>query len=347
MRHGRAWTGAALALAIAGVPAAADTRAGYDAWSRGAFRQAVDLWRPEAIRGDADAQFDLGTAYKLGRGVTLDLAMAESWFAKAAAQGHQQAIDSLGLTLFQEGKREEAAPWLERSAARGEPRAQMLLGTMLFNGDGGLKRDYPRAYALLTRASGAGLPQAGQTLAEMDKYISETDRGRGLALARQMQADQGTPQLPPELAAPAGHGSEPRRGIQVADVPPSDDAPGRPAPPAPAPDRPPHRSHPMEPAPAPTPARTAAPPGRTPAAKGIPADGWRVQFGAFRNDGNARSLWETIKSRVPAAARLQPYLVHAGALTKLQAGPFASIGDATRACAAVRPTGTPCVPIKP
>ena len=57
-------------------PAFADVKAGVDAWSRGDYRKAVEEWRPAAIAGDADAQFNLGQAYKLGRGVPVDMAMA-------------------------------------------------------------------------------------------------------------------------------------------------------------------------------------------------------------------------------------------------------------------------------
>src|SRR3954467_12127042 len=81
-------------------PAFADVKAGVDAWSRGDYRKAIDEWRPAAIKGDADAQFNLGQAYKLGRGVPADLPMAESWYRKAALQGHLQAEDNYGLILF-------------------------------------------------------------------------------------------------------------------------------------------------------------------------------------------------------------------------------------------------------
>ena len=128
---------AALSLIIiAGVPALADTKAGVDAWNKGDYATAVAEWRKAAIAGDADAQFNLGQAYKLGRGVPVDLPMAESWYRKAALQGHPQAEDNYGLALFQDGKRDQAVPWLEKAVARGEPRAQLVLGTMLFNGDG-------------------------------------------------------------------------------------------------------------------------------------------------------------------------------------------------------------------
>ncbi|MBL7372650.1 sel1 repeat family protein, partial [Escherichia coli] len=70
-----------------------------------------------------------------GRGVAADLNQAELWYAKAAAQGHEQAEASYGLALFTNGKRDKAAPWLQRAAGRGDPRAQYVLGTMYFNGD--------------------------------------------------------------------------------------------------------------------------------------------------------------------------------------------------------------------
>ena len=60
-------------------PVLADVRAGVDAWSRGDYAAAVKEWRQPAINGDADAQFNLGQAYKLGRGVPVDLKAAEDW----------------------------------------------------------------------------------------------------------------------------------------------------------------------------------------------------------------------------------------------------------------------------
>ena len=103
-------------------PALADVKAGVDAWSRGEYRKAVEEWRPAAIAGDADAQFNLGQAYKLGRGVPVDMAMAESWYRKAALQGQVGAEANYGLILFQNGERAEALPWLNKSVARGAPR---------------------------------------------------------------------------------------------------------------------------------------------------------------------------------------------------------------------------------
>src|SRR5262249_41356987 len=100
----------ASALLAAATGASADVKAGVDAWSRGAYARAVTEWKGPADRGDADAQFNLAQAYKLGRGVKVDLARAEELFGKAAAQGHLQAADNFGLLLFQRGERARAMP---------------------------------------------------------------------------------------------------------------------------------------------------------------------------------------------------------------------------------------------
>src|SRR5690242_8601879 len=128
-------TGAAALLALAGAPALADVKTGVDAWSRGDYAAAVGEWEGLAAAGDPDAMFNLGQAYRLGRGVATDLKRAEDLYAQAAAKGHLQAADTYGLMLFQDGRREEALPYVREAARRGDARSQYLLGIAHFNGD--------------------------------------------------------------------------------------------------------------------------------------------------------------------------------------------------------------------
>ncbi|OZA57654.1 MAG: hypothetical protein B7X78_09300 [Sphingomonadales bacterium 39-62-4] len=51
----------------------ADVKKGIVAWEQENWSEAVRLWRKAADAGDADAQFNLGQAYKLGRGVDFSL----------------------------------------------------------------------------------------------------------------------------------------------------------------------------------------------------------------------------------------------------------------------------------
>ena len=188
---------AAAAMASLTAPVQADVKTGVDAWQQGDYAKAIAEWRPLAEAGDPDAQFNLGQAYKLGRGVQSDMAMANNWYRKAAQQGHLRAEDSLGLLMFQQGDRAGAMPYLERAASRGEPRAQYIVGTSLFNGDV-IGKDWVRAYALMSRASAAGLSQATTSLEQMGKYIPEDQRRQGTALAASLE----TGKSPKTEAAP-------------------------------------------------------------------------------------------------------------------------------------------------
>src|SRR5690606_13795225 len=179
---------AALLAAAAAGPALADVKSGVDAWSRGDYAAAVREWEVPAAAGDPDAMFNLAQAYRLGRGVPADLARAEALYAQAAAAGHIQAADTYGLMLFQAGRREQALPYVEDAARRGDPRSQYLLGIAHFNGDL-VARDWVRAYALLTLANSAGLPQAAPAIAQMDEFISLQDRPQAAAPAETMRAE--------------------------------------------------------------------------------------------------------------------------------------------------------------
>jgi len=337
---------AAAIAAIGGGTAFADVRAGIEQWRAGNYEAAIREWRPLAERGDADAQFNLGQAYRLGRGVPADPRTSNMWFERAARQGHAQAEANLALALFQGGERERAIPWLQRAAERGDRRAQYYLGTAHFNGDL-VPRDWPRAYALMSRSAEQGLPQAQTSLTEMERHISAQDRAQGRALAQQMAVASrpGTviataaPPPPPAGAARSPAAEAPPRIVRTR-VPPAAqraEAPAAPAPRTEAPVRPAPRVR----TPAPAPARVV----ETPA----PATGgrWRVQLGAFSNQGNAQRQWNAVRGRVAGLAGLQHYFVRAGAVTRLQAGPLASRAAADRLCASARSAGTACIVVAP
>lgn len=330
---------------------AGGVKAGVEAWERRDYVAAVKLWRPLANAGDPDAQFNLGQAYKLGWGVPLDLPVATEWFRKASAQGHLRAEDNYGLLLFRSGKRAEALPYVQKSAARGEPRAQYILGTALFNGEN-IGKDWVRAYAMMTRAVASGLPQATTSLALMDQYIPLKDRQEGTRLSAELEKQERSnmlaattmPSQPGLSATAAGNQAAPaptsvRNGkpkpMLPTDLPPSSvaSAPAiQPTPPAPA------AVAPVKPT---TPAKPAAPEIRTAAA---PADGaWRVQLGAFSDEAKARSLWTNLLTRVKGLDAYQPYLLKDTAITRLQAGPLTSQAAALKLCASVRAAKADCI----
>tara|TARA_R110000782_G_scaffold182437_3_gene272632 strand:+ start:4149 stop:5138 length:990 start_codon:yes stop_codon:yes gene_type:complete len=321
--------GAAItALMMAGVAgnAWADVKAGVDAWAQGDYARAIREWRLLAEAGDPDAQFNMGQAYKLGRGVPADLNRALDYYKRAADKGHQQAEDNYGLLLFQQNRRAEAMLYLMHSAERGEPRAQYLVGTALFNGDL-VAKDWVRAYAMMSRAAEAGLPQAAHTLSLMDQYIPQPQRIEGIALAGQMEraAEQGAGASTGAVPKPALR--ETPKALRTTDLPPSKSVT------EPVAETPPQPKAAVRAIPAPAP---AAPPATV-------SGKWRVQLGAFSEAKRAEVQWKAVSAKVPALSGYQHYAVAGGGVTRLLAGPLASRADADRLCATIKATGADCI----
>src|SRR5688500_13413211 len=179
-----ALAGAALAPAFATAasadqsPPLGSVENGIAEWQAARYDAAVRIWRPLADRGDVDAQFNLGHAYRLGRGVPQNMTLAEQWYERAARAGHTEAQAMYGLLLFQNGRRRDAMPFVRQAAERGDARAQYVYGTALFNGDV-VARDWPTAYAFMVRAAAQNFPPAQSQLRQMDEHIPEADRARG------------------------------------------------------------------------------------------------------------------------------------------------------------------------
>ena len=199
--------------------------------------------------------------------------------------------------MFQSGDQAGGLRWLKSAALKGEPRALLVYGTALFNGDG-VTQDPVMGYALVSRAAAQGLGPAKDTLAQMDKILPLEDRKKGVAIA--IANAKKTP-------APKSH--------TVTVKPPK--AP-KAAPPAIA-----------QATPKPNPASVAA---VTTAAKG---GAWRVQLGAFSQRSSAEALFRKLSGSGALAGR-QAFYIPVGVITRLQVGPFETRAAANAACAALK-----------
>jgi uncharacterized protein len=284
------------ALAWATPSAAQSVSAGIQAWQRADYARAVEIWRPLAEAGDADAAFNLGQAYRLGRGVSVDLGAAQTWLERSAKKDHVEAQTTLGLLLFGNGNQEEGARWLKQAAEKGEARAMLIYGTALFNGDG-VGRDQVLGYAYVSRAAAQGLGPAKSTLDQMNSAMPLEDRKKGLAIAMKKAKSKSVASAPPRTARKT---ERKESSLQ-----------------APAP-----RSVPA-------------------AASGA----WRIQLGAFAQRSSAEALFRRLAANTPVAGR-QMILVPAGAVTRLQVGPFPSKGAAATACQALARRGQACFAIE-
>src|SRR3712207_2540369 len=129
------WAVSALAtamLATSATPATATVKAGVEKYVAGDYKGALIEWLPYAARGDADALFNIGQLYKLGRGVPKDDAMAIDYYRKDAAKGHIPAASNLGTLLYRSGDKAAAVRFWQQAAAKGDARAQHMLGVLHF-----------------------------------------------------------------------------------------------------------------------------------------------------------------------------------------------------------------------
>src|SRR5437868_2019979 len=196
---------AALVVALSAPASAQNVKAGIEAWQRADYSAAVAIWRPLAENGDADAAFNLGQAYRLGRGVPTNLSAAKTWFERAARQNHVDAQTTLGLLLFQSGDQAEGLKWLKAAAEQGEARALLVYGTALFNGDG-VAQDPVLGYAYVSRAAAQGLAPAKETLSQLDKLMPIEQRKKGVVIAKTKA----------KAAPPNPKPAKPAKAVQVA-----------------------------------------------------------------------------------------------------------------------------------
>ena len=224
-------------------------------WQKADYSGAVAIWRPLAEKGDPDAAFDLGQAYRLGRGVPTNLAAAQTWFERAAAKGHLDAQTTLGLMLFENGDRIAGLRWLKQAAERGAPQALLIFGTALFNGDG-VKQDPILGYAYVSRAAAQGLAPAQATLEQLNQILPLDQRKKALAIAMAKAKA-----APPPTSKPIASVPKPKTAQLATAKPPKA-------------------------APSPASAGAASPTSASGA--------WRIQLGAFSQRGSAETLFKKL-----------------------------------------------------
>ncbi len=338
----RALAPAGLALVLASSGAAAvDLQRGVVKYQAGDYEGALAEWRPLAEKNDPNALFNIGQAYRLGRGVKEDWAIALQFYERAGALGHVAAQGNAGTLLFYGAaplqNKTSAIEWWQRAAANGDARSEYMLGVLHFNGEG-VAKDWPRAYALTTRARDAGLPEASKSLDQMEKYLSDSDKTAGKQLAEQLRSASasGQPavkqsdssaaasQVRPDVAVPTRAAAEPAAKASVAKVPPpAADAMVKPVKAAPVPKKP---------------AMAATP---------VTGAGWRVQLGSFGTEAAAQKAWSDISGANTALAGVSPGYTPTGTGgTRLQAGNYSERAGADALCAKLKAVNTPCFVVK-
>jgi tetratricopeptide (TPR) repeat protein len=134
------------------------------------FTDAVEAYRKDAERGNAQAQSNLGWMYRNGKGVVQDDIQAVNWYRKAAEQGNAQAECNLGW-MYEVGRGveknyEESIAWYRKSAENGYATAQSNLGLM-YQYARGVVQDNLRAVYWYRKAAEQGHARAEYNLGWM------------------------------------------------------------------------------------------------------------------------------------------------------------------------------------
>ena len=136
--------------------------------NQGDFATALRVLRPLAESGNAQAQFNLGTMYDAGQGLTVDPEQATHWYRLSADQGYPNAEYNLAANLANGiGTTQdyaEAALWTRKAADSGVAMAQFGPARLYLEGHA-LAKDNGQALAWALKAADQGLAEAQFTVA--------------------------------------------------------------------------------------------------------------------------------------------------------------------------------------
>jgi hypothetical protein len=169
---------------------------GDNAYRSGNYAKAFEIYKELALKGNAEAQLNLGVMYGVQgvQGVVQDDAEAVKWYSLAAAQGLAGAQHNLGL-MYEQGRGvaqddAEAVKWYSLAAAQGLVDSQLNLGNLYSN-----LNNYVQAYMWLTLVADRDLKgvqakvmMATSNINALSKVMSKEEIAKAKKLARQCQA---------------------------------------------------------------------------------------------------------------------------------------------------------------
>jgi len=166
---------------------------------------AVKFLTQAAEKGQAVAQYRLGTLYERGQGVAADPAKAVHWYELSANQGNRKAMHNLAVSYASGagGKKNmtESARWFAKAATLGLADSQFNLAVLYERGDG-VQQSLLDAYKWYSIAAAAGDAESKQRMNVLATQLSDPDRAAAAKSAATFHAaplNRGA-NVPPEPA---------------------------------------------------------------------------------------------------------------------------------------------------
>lgn len=125
----------------------------------------------EAVNGDDEAQFEVGSRYFRGVGIKKNYKLAVKWFEKSANSGNPHAECGIAFCYYN-GKGikknyKEALSWFIKAAEQGNAEAQNQIGVIYTKGKG-TKKDLEQARLWFIKSSKNGFKKAEENLIKLD-----------------------------------------------------------------------------------------------------------------------------------------------------------------------------------
>lgn len=144
---------------------------GVEAYDKGDYAQAYEIWLPLAQHQDPAAMRNVGHLLRKGLGVEKDAKRALVFYKRAAGFGLAGAQANLALMYYEgEGTKKdlkEAARWFLAAAKQGHVLSQYQLGLMLEAGEG-IPQNPAAAKVFFQAAAKGGFEPAAQRLAALE-----------------------------------------------------------------------------------------------------------------------------------------------------------------------------------
>lgn len=164
---------------------------------------AVKLLTQAAEKGQAVAQYRLGTLFERGQGVAADPVKAMHWYELAANQGNRKAMHNLAVAYASGSKKDmaEAARWFARAAALGLADSQFNLAVLYERGDG-VPQSLADAYKWYSVAAAGGDAESKARMGVLQTQLNVADQAGASRSAMSFRASplNRSTNVPPEAA---------------------------------------------------------------------------------------------------------------------------------------------------
>jgi localization factor PodJL len=136
---------------------------------------AIKYLTQAADKGQAVAQYRLGTLYEHGQGVAADPAKAAHWYELSAAQGNRKAMHNLAVFYAAKRNMPDAARWFAKAASLGLSDSEFNLAVLYERGDG-VPQSLVDAFKWYSIAAAAGDAESKARVSVLRTQLSEADK---------------------------------------------------------------------------------------------------------------------------------------------------------------------------